>query len=267
MVLSPALPLPAELPKGFVLLIDKPLGWSSFDVVNKVRFHLKKRLAQKNLKVGHAGTLDPLATGLLIICVGIETKNIDTYQGLSKTYSGRITFGATTPSYDLEKPTENHREAVLLDDAAVAAALGQFRGRVPQIPPAFSAIKVDGKAMYKNARTGQVLEMEPRLVQVDVFEVSPLHAVQDAARAHRLVSEKGAQIHQYPEYAAGQQLDFHIVCSKGTYIRSLAHDLGQALGVGAYLSALRREAIGEFQVQDAWELDTLVALIKTEHSF
>jgi tRNA pseudouridine55 synthase len=259
MILAPNTPFPKVFPSGAVLLIDKPLGWSSFDVVNKLRFHLRKRLGVKKLKVGHAGTLDPLATGLLIICVGDQTKQIDQYQGLPKTYSGLITLGAVTASYDLEKPTEQYQSVEALTDELVAQALEQFRGAVAQIPPAFSAVKVDGKAMYKNARTGQLVEMEPRMVQVDQFQVSSLQAVADVERPHWLVSEKGAQIHQYPEYAAGKQLAFTIICSKGTYIRSLAHDLGQALGSGAYLSALRREAIGHFSLEQAWQLDAFVA--------
>jgi len=261
-LLPTALPFPEAFPAGAVLLVDKPLGWSSFDVVNKIRFHLKRRLKMKNLKVGHAGTLDPLATGLLVICIGNYTKRIDEFQAMPKAYTGTITFGATTPSFDLEKgvdatyPTE-HLTEVLLQEAAQ-----QFVGNILQIPPVFSAVKVDGKRLYKNARTGEEVELPHRPVYVESFTVGPLRAVSPERAAPIVADDRGgAKIMLHPDHAAGLQSDFEVVCGKGTYIRSLAHDLGQAVGSGAYLSALRRTRTGGFSIEDAWEIKALVSWV------
>ena len=260
-ILPPGQPFPDTFPKGAVLLVDKPLGWSSFDVANKMRYLLLRRLGLKKYKVGHAGTLDPLATGLLILCTGEYTKQIDTIQGLPKTYTGTLTFGASTASYDLEKPADQHFPTAQLNDDLLQGLLPRFLGNIEQIPPMFSAVKVDGKRLYKNARTGQEVELEPRKINISGFELGPLRPVPaaDSSRPAAIISKKGAAIYQYPDYADGLQCDFRVQCSKGTYIRSLVHDLGEAAGCGAYLSSLRRTHIGDYAVAGAWTIDAFAA--------
>lgn len=209
---------------GQVILIDKPLTWSSFDVVNKLRYSIRKKFNIKKIKVGHAGTLDPLATGLLIICTGKFTKKINEYQGLAKEYTGTISLGATTPSYDLESeinktfPTEHITEKLLLETTQ------QFIGEIQQKPPIFSAIKKDGKRLYEIARKGGTIEIPSRLVSIHEFEITKIDL---------------------------PTVDFRIVCSKGTYIRSLANDFGEALNSGGHLTVLRRTKIGDFSVKNA----------------
>ncbi len=257
-LLSPGMPFPAEFPKGALLLVDKPIGWTSFDVVNKIRYHLSRRLGIKRIKIGHAGTLDPLASGLLILCAGEYTRKIESFQALPKEYTGTITFGATTPSYDLEKPVDATFPTAHLTDAGLQNLVReQFTGAIRQLPPMFSAVKMDGKRLYKNARTGQEMELELRPVQVDVFELGPLRQVPfTAAAAPAIINKKGAPIYLHPDYPDGLQCDFRVVCGKGTYIRSLAFDLGQAAGSGAYLSSLRRTRTGGYSVEDgAWTVE------------
>jgi tRNA pseudouridine55 synthase len=216
---------------GQVLLIDKPLEWTSFQVVNKLRWHIKQRFGIKKIKVGHAGTLDPLATGLLIICTGKQTKEIHTYQGQVKEYTGTFTIGATTPSYDLETavdktfPTEHITEEILQQTTQ------QFIGDIQQKPPIFSAIKKEGKRLYELARKGETTEIKARTVTITEFEITKVNL---------------------PE------VTFRVVCSKGTYIRSLAFDFGKALGSGAHLSALRRTKIGNFSVEKASSIDHFI---------
>ncbi|MDX2283127.1 MAG: tRNA pseudouridine(55) synthase TruB [Bacteroidia bacterium] len=224
-------PLSADFAGGQTLLFDKPSGWTSFDVVNKVR-----RLT-RHKKVGHAGTLDPLATGLLILCTGKHTKRIEEIQAGEKEYELVFKLGAVTASYDAEFPETQICDASGVTQAAIEALLPQFTGEIQQVPPAFSAVKVGGKRAYAAARTGKPLELKARTVQVYAFglldrELPPAHA---AARVR---------------------------CSKGTYIRSLVHDLGQALGTGAYLTELRRTAIGPWRVEDAWSLDRFEAALR-----
>jgi len=252
-------PFPDPFPEGALLLVDKPLAWTSFDVVNKIRYYLKRRLKLKKLKVGHAGTLDPLATGLLVVCVGNYTKRIDEFQGMPKTYTGTITFGATTPSFDLEKAVDATFPTEHLTEELLQEARQQFVGDILQVPPIFSAVKVAGKRLYKNARTGEEVEVPQRSVHVESFELGPLHQVA-AGRTEMVVAydKGGAPIMLHPDYAAGLQCDFEVACSKGTYIRSLANDLGQAVGSGAYLSALQRTQIGDFSVENAWEMEDLL---------
>ena len=216
--------LAEDFTEGKVLLIDKPLTWSSFQAVNKVKWALKKHLGLKKLKVGHAGTLDPLATGLLIICTGKFTKRIPELQGMVKEYTGTFYLGATTPSYDLETeinetfPTEHITEALLQE------TVQQFLGEIDQKPPVFSAIKKDGKRLYEHARKGEEVEIAARKTTIYEFELTRI---------------------------ALPEVDFRVVCSKGTYIRSLAYDYGVALNSGAHLTALRRTKIGEFDVVNA----------------
>lgn len=250
---------PEPFPTGTLLLVDKPLAWTSFDAVYKIRHYLKQRLREKKLKVGHAGTLDPLATGLLVICVGNYTKRIDEFQAMPKTYTGTITFGATTPSFDLEKAVDATFPTEHLNDALLQAARRQFVGDILQLPPIFSAVKVDGKRLYKNARTGIEVEVPQRAVQVESFELGPLRPVATDRTEISVAYDKGnARIMLHPDYAPGQQCDFKVVCGKGTYIRSLVNDLGQAVGSGAYLSALRRTQTGGFSVEDAWNMESLL---------
>lgn len=223
-----------EFKNGKVLLIDKPLEWTSFQAVNKLRWHIKKRFNIKKIKVGHAGTLDPLATGLLIICTGKQTKNIETYQGQIKEYTGTITFGATTPSYDLETEIDQEYPTAHLTEAMLHEATQQFLGVIAQKPPIFSAIKKDGKRLYELARAGKTTEIKARSIEIQTFELTSINL---------------------PE------VNFRVVCSKGTYIRSLAHDFGQALQSGAHLSALRRTKIGDFSVDDATSIDGFVSAL------
>ncbi|MFV0541446.1 MAG: tRNA pseudouridine(55) synthase TruB [Aestuariibaculum sp.] len=222
---------------GEIILIDKPLHWTSFQVVNKLRWELKQAFSIKKIKVGHAGTLDPLATGLLIICTGKITKQIDTFQAQTKTYTGTIVLGSTTPSFDLETeinatyPT-NHITKALIHDTAK-----QFTGNIEQFPPIFSAIKKEGKRLYEFARAGQDVEIQPRTITIDTFDITNIN---------------------------GMQINFKVVCSKGTYIRTLANDFGKALQSGAHLSALRRTQIGNFNVEHAISVEGFIASLKNQ---
>lgn len=215
---------------GNVLLIDKPIGWTSFQVVNKIRWLIKQQYGLKNIKVGHAGTLDPLATGLLIICTGKETKNIDSYQAQHKEYTGTITLGATTPSYDLETEIDATFPAQDLTEDLLQETTKRFIGDIMQKPPIYSAIKKDGKRLYELARAGETTEIKSRTVTVTAFEITSI---------------------------ALPHVNFRIACSKGTYIRSLAHDYGKALQNGGHLSALRRTKIGDYHVDDAWSMEVI----------
>jgi len=262
-IIQPTDAFPTEFPKGAVLLVDKPLAWTSFDVVNKVRYLLSRRLGVKKLKIGHAGTLDPLATGLLVLCTGEYTKKIETLQAGEKEYTGVFTFGATTASFDREKPVDATFPTAHLTDALVQEAVGQFIGDIEQVPPMFSAVKVDGRRLYKNARTGEEMELAARRVHIETFEVGPLYPIPPGGTSEPMViSKKGANIHLYPDYADGLQCDFRVVCGKGTYIRSLALDLGEALSSGAYLSSLRRTRSGEFSVDGAWTVEGVEAWVQ-----
>lgn len=216
-------------PYGEVFLIDKPLEWTSFDVVRKVRnaLHIKK--------VGHAGTLDPLATGLLIVCAGKMTKQIDSFMGQEKEYTGTFVIGATTDSFDLEQPIIPVADPSLVTLEQVKQVVTELTGDILQIPPMHSAIKIDGKRVYESARQGKVVKMDPRPVTVSEFEITKFE---------------------------NPVVEFRIVCSKGTYIRSLARDLGEKLNVGAYMSSLCRTRIGNYKLSEAHELVHLVEEIK-----
>ncbi|HTF18859.1 MAG TPA: tRNA pseudouridine(55) synthase TruB [Chryseolinea sp.] len=207
---------------GRVLLINKPLEWTSFDVVNKIRFKLKTK------KVGHAGTLDPLATGLLIVCVGKMTKCIDEFMGLEKEYTGSFTLGQVTASYDRETRVEQTTDISHLTEDMIREATKAFFGRIQQLPPAHSAIKIKGKRAYEFARQGKPVELTPREVEITAFDITEI---------------------QLPRVL------FRIVCSKGTYIRSIARDLGVALGVGAHLSSLCRTRIGPHRLEQAIDIN------------
>jgi tRNA pseudouridine55 synthase len=208
---------------GQILLIDKPLHWTSFQVVNKLRWELKQKFKLKNIKVGHAGTLDPLATGLLIICTGKMTKQIDTFQAQIKEYTGTLVLGSTTPSYDLETEINEIFPTNHITSALIEETTKQFIGDIQQYPPVFSAIKKEGKRLYEFARAGEEVQINSRRVSIETFEITNIN---------------------------GLNVDFRVVCSKGTYIRSLANDFGKALHSGAHLSTLRRTKIGDFNVVD-----------------
>ncbi|MCG7858879.1 tRNA pseudouridine(55) synthase TruB [Flavihumibacter sp.] len=214
--------------EGRVLLIDKPLEWTSFDAVRKIRNLVKTK------KVGHAGTLDPLATGLLIICTGKFTKKINEYMAREKEYTGTITLGAVTPTFDLESEPQLHKDISGLSDESIRKATAIFTGPILQVPPIHSAIKINGKRVYELARKGIEVQMEPRTVTISVFEITSI---------------KMPVVH------------FRVVCSTGTYIRSLANDFGAALGCGGYLSSLRRTRIGEFRVEDAYTMQSAEEMI------
>lgn len=226
-----------EYQNGQVLLIDKPLEWTSFQAVNKLRWEIKQRFKIKKIKVGHAGTLDPLATGLLIICTGKQTKQIDTYQGQIKEYTGTFTIGATTPSYDLETAIDNVFPTEHISEELLKETTKQFTGEIQQKPPIFSAIKKDGIRLYELARKGETTEIKARTVTISDFEITKVNL---------------------PE------VEFKVVCSKGTYIRSLAFDFGKALNSGAHLSALRRTKIGEFSVDNADSIEGFIKRLEVE---
>ncbi|MDC0408937.1 tRNA pseudouridine(55) synthase TruB [Flavobacteriaceae bacterium] len=214
--------------KGQVILIDKPLNWTSFQVVNKVRWLIRKHYGLKKLKVGHAGTLDPLATGLLILCTGAMTKSIEEFQGQEKKYTGRLKLGATTPSYDLETEINATFKYEHITEEMLHGALPQFTGTILQKPPIFSAIKKDGKRLYSLAREGKTTELPDREITIKEFTLSAVEL---------------------------PNVEFNVRCSKGTYIRSLAHDFGAALDSGAHLTALRRTAIGSYDVAQAISIE------------
>jgi tRNA pseudouridine55 synthase len=213
---------------GAVLTFDKPLGWTSFDVVNKVRSMMRYVLGIKKLKTGHAGTLDPLATGLLIICTGKQTKSIESFQDMEKEYTGTFTLGQTTPSFDLETKTDNHFPTGHITHELVIQAAEKLSGHHEQIPPQFSAKKIEGERAYEFARRGEHTELKARKIEISAFEITRF---------------------ELPE------ADFRVVCSKGTYIRSLARDFGRELHSGAHLKSLRRTRIGNYSAETAWSID------------
>lgn len=231
--------LPEEFTEGKIVLIDKPLQWSSFQAVNKIKWSLKKHLGLKKIKVGHAGTLDPLATGLLIVCTGKFTKRISELQGMEKEYTGTFYIGATTPSYDLETEVNETFPTEHIDEILIKETVPQFVGEIDQKPPVFSAIKKDGKRLYEHARKGEEVEIASRKTTIHEFEITRI---------------------------ALPEIDFRVVCSKGTYIRSLAYDFGHALQSGAHLTALRRTKIGEYSVEDAISPDAFETSVTQEEA-
>lgn len=221
-----------DFKNGQILLINKPLKWTSFQVVNKLRWNIRQKFGLGKIKVGHAGTLDPLATGLLIICTGNFTKKIDEYQAQIKEYTGEITLGATTPSYDLETEVDETFPIDHITSDLIHKTVPQFVGEIEQIPPMFSAIKMAGVRLYDLARQGKTREIQSRKITIETFEITNISL---------------------------PKVQFRIVCSKGTYIRSLAYDFGKALNSGGYLSSLRRTKIGDFNVKDAVEIEDFIA--------
>lgn len=219
---------------GETILVDKPLGWTSFDVVNKLRWNLKRKLGVKNIKVGHAGTLDPLASGLLIVCTGKHTKHIESLMSTEKTYTGTILIGKTTPSYDLETEYNESFPTEHITKDLIEAARQQFLGEILQAPPVFSAKQIDGKRAYDLARAGIQVEMKKNPVHISDFKV---------------------KMESFPE------IHFEITCSKGTYIRSIAHDFGKALQSGGTLIALRRTDSGYFSITDSKSVEEWIEVI------
>ena len=223
--------------KGEVLYVAKPLNWTSFNLVSKLRWKLQKTLNIKKLKVGHAGTLDPLATGVMIICTGKSTKLIESFQYQTKEYIATLELGATTPSFDLELPIDGTYPTEHITREMVDQVIPQFLGEIQQVPPAYSAVKVDGKRAYDYARNGQEIELKSKLLVIDDIEVLDFTL---------------------------PLLKIRVVCSKGTYIRALARDIGLALGSGAHLIALERTRIGEVLLKDCWHIDDLFLHVEAD---
>ena len=219
---------------GQILMIDKPLHWTSFQAVNKMKWLLKSKLGLKKVKIGHAGTLDPLASGLLIVCTGKFTKTITEIQSQVKEYTGTIYIGATTPSYDLETEIDQTFPTVHISEELIHQTTAKFIGEIDQKPPIFSAIKKDGKRLYEHARAGETVEIAFRKTTIHEFKITRV---------------------------ALPEVDFRVVCSKGTYIRSLAYDFGIALESGAHLTALRRTRIGDYSVDDAMQIEDFESVL------
>jgi len=223
-----------EFLSGQILLIDKPFGWTSFDLVRKVKNLIRTKYSLKKIKVGHAGTLDPLASGLLIVCTGKATKRISEIQGQEKTYTGTITLGGTTPSYDLETEVDINYETSHLTEGLIKEVTKKFIGEIDQKPPIYSALKRGGERLYEKARRGEKIEIESRKVSVSKFEISSI---------------ENLNVH------------FEIKCSKGTYIRSIANDFGAALNSGGYLTKLCRTAIGDHQLSEGFDIESFEKLL------
>lgn len=217
--------------EGEVLFLNKPLRWTSFDLVNKVRWHISKKLKIKKIKVGHAGTLDPLATGVMILCTGKSTKRIEEFQYQTKEYIATLSLGATTPSFDLEMPIDKTFPTEHITRELIDEVIPKFKGEIWQVPPIYSAVKVDGKKAYDYARNGESVELKSKLLVIDEIEVLDF---------------------------SENQLKIRVVCSKGTYIRALARDIGQALDSGAYLIALERTKIGNVTLASCMEIETFI---------
>ena len=227
-----------DFKSGTILSFDKPLEWTSFGLVNKVRYLLCRHIGEKKLKVGHAGTLDPLATGVLIICTGKATKQIDTLQAKTKEYVATLQLGATTPSFDLETEVDATYPTAHITEEKVQEVLTRFIGRIEQVPPSYSACKVDGKRAYDLARQGKEVELKAKVLVIDEIELQDFNS-------------------------SSMQATIRVVCSKGTYIRALARDIGLALDSGAHLTALRRTRIGDYKVEDCHTLDTFQQWLET----
>ena len=228
-----------DFKSGTILSFDKPLEWTSFGLVNKVRYLLCRHIGEKKLKVGHAGTLDPLATGVLIICTGKATKQIDTLQAKTKEYVATLQLGATTPSFDLETEVDATYPTAHITEEKMKEALTRFIGRIEQVPPSYSACKVDGKRAYDLARQGKEVELKAKVLVIDEIELQDFNPT-------------------------AMQATIRVVCSKGTYIRALARDIGLALESGAHLTALRRTRIGDYRVEDCHTLDTFQQWLETQ---
>ncbi|MBR6304424.1 MAG: tRNA pseudouridine(55) synthase TruB [Paludibacteraceae bacterium] len=228
-----------DFEEGEILAFDKPLHWTSFDLVAKVRYNLCRKLEKKKLKVGHSGTLDPLATGVVIICTGKKTKMIETLQYDVKEYIATLQLGATTPSYDMEKEVDSTYPTEHITRALIDETIPHFVGEQWQVPPMFSAVQINGKRAYDLARKGEQVELKPKLLKIDEIELISFD------------EEK-------------MQLTIRVVCSKGTYIRALARDIGEKLHSGAYLTALRRTRVGNTRVEECMTIEQFLALLNEE---
>lgn len=220
---------------GEILFVDKPYRWTSFDLVNKIRWNISKKHKIKKIKVGHAGTLDPLATGVMIVCTGKATKRIEEFQYQTKEYIATLHLGATTPSFDLEHEIDKNFSTDHITKELIDKVIPTFLGEIWQVPPVYSAVKIDGKKAYDYARKGENVELKPKLLVIDKIDVLNF---------------------SLPE------LKIRVVCSKGTYIRALARDIGEALGSGAHLTALQRTAIGEVKIENCWQIEQLLSHIE-----
>ena len=229
-----------DFEEGEILAFDKPLGWTSFDLVAKVRYKLCHKLGRKKLKVGHTGTLDPLATGVVIICTGKKTKLIESLQYDVKEYVATLQLGATTPSYDMEKPVDATYPTAHITRELIDRTIPEFLGEQWQVPPMFSAVQINGKRAYEFARKGEEVELKPKLLVIDEIEVLEF----DVER---------------------MLLTIRVVCSKGTYIRALARDIGERLGSGAHLTALRRTRVGQQRVEDCWTIDQFIEKLNVDN--
>ncbi|MBO4589064.1 MAG: tRNA pseudouridine(55) synthase TruB [Bacteroidales bacterium] len=261
--------IPLErLQAGLVIPIDKPRQWTSFQAVNKVKSTIRRLYQVKNIKIGHAGTLDPLATGLLLVCVGKATKTIETLQAGDKEYSGTMVFGATTPCYDLERAIDHYYPTEHITDELVQSVRKQFIGDIQQVPPVFSAVKIAGQRAYTYARNDDPSAViEPKTVHIESFDLKKSEvsvypeysgysvrsdsSEKTTSTTHLYNNPQGVVPENLPQY------DFHVVCGKGTYIRSLARDFGLALDSGAFLASLRRERVGDYHVKDAIQLEDI----------
>ena len=228
-----------DIENGSILLVDKPLRWTSFDVVNKIKYEIRNRTGCKKFKIGHAGTLDPLATGLLIVCIGKFTKQISDFQQQKKQYEGTFTLGATTASYDLEKTPENFMPYKHLSKEDILSSVNQFIGTIQQFPPIFSAVRINGKRAFEYAREEKDVAIQSKEITIYSFDIQRI---------------------DLPE------IDFEITCSKGTYIRSIARDVGNILSCGAYLSRLRRIKIGDFSLEDSFDMTPFINVKKQNNS-
>ena len=250
---------------GEILVFNKPYRWTSFNVVAKVRGELSHRLGVKKLKVGHAGTLDPLATGVLIICTGKSTKLIDELQAHTKEYVATIKLGATTPSYDMETAENATYPTVHITRELVEEKLKAFIGRIEQIPPTFSAVKVDGKRAFKYARQGEEVELKPKILVIDELELLYLGEVtNEMPEAHPIDPRERIKYRSENLADSHLSLTIRVVCSKGTYIRALARDIGEALGSGAYLTGLIRTRIGTYTLQDCMDIEKFSSWLDTQ---
>ena len=220
--------------EGYIAVIDKPLEWTSTDVVRKIKYVLINRLGYKKIKIGHAGTLDPLATGVLLVCIGKATKMVNALQAEEKEYIAELELGASTPSYDMEHPIDQRYPTEHITREMVETVLKKFTGRIEQVPPAFSACKIDGKRAYKMARKGHEVELKPKLLVIDEIELL--------------------------EYSQ-TSITIRVVCSKGTYIRALARDIGKALNSGGHLTALRRTRVGDVKVEECLTVEQAVEML------
>lgn len=267
---------------GIVIAVDKPRQWSSFQVVNKLKWHIKRTFGLKKFKIGHAGTLDPLASGLLLVCVGNATKQIEQLQAGIKEYSGTMVLGATTPCYDLEQAVDRLYPTRHITEELIEKTRQQFVGDIEQVPPMFSAVKIDGQRAYISARDGEAVAIEPKTVTIYDFAIT---AFRQGTQIQSEVAEptterprpfandspnssRNPQLYRNPQGEVPEglpQIDFRITCSKGTYIRSIARDFGLALGSGAFLSDLRRERIGDYTLADALALDDIESVITADN--